>query len=158
MKKLLFLLLFIPFISFGQISIDMEYGTFDYYNGVRYRIIQEKDLNIVSQSINLNVEVAHIGYPIRTADLKVEKKDGRTRLTFTNFSIGNINSKSTRTNGNMEYEVNYADYYQINNVTMDSNLQNFKKSFINKYAQRLENAILNAVSNIISNNELEDDW
>jgi len=41
---------------------------------------------------------------------------------------------------------------------MDSDLQNFKKSFIDKYAQRLENAILNAVSNIISNNELEDDW
>jgi len=74
MKKLLLVLLFIPFISFGQNSIDMEYGTFDYSNGVRYRIIQEKDLNIDSQSINLNVKVSGIGYPIRKADLKVEKK------------------------------------------------------------------------------------
>ena len=55
-------------------SFDTEKGTFDYVNGVRYRAVFNEELDITSQIIKINAGVSLVGYPMRSANMKVEKK------------------------------------------------------------------------------------
>ena len=61
MKKLLLFLLIAPVLGFGQDKFKTDLGTFDYSNGVRYRAVFNSDLDIESQVIKINADVAFIG-------------------------------------------------------------------------------------------------
>ena len=156
MYRLITLLLFAPLISICQSTIKVEKGTFDYVNGVRYRAIFEKDLNIESQNIKINAEVTFVGYPIREAYMKVEKKEGRTRITVTEFSIGKVSSGYGYNVGNMTFYHQPSDY-EMENATWNYKRKVFKSSFVNNYAIKLEKSILQAIENLCNNVE-NDDW
>src|SRR6056300_888917 len=102
MKKIFLLLLFLPVLGFGQIT---EIGDFKIVNGqIIWQKVYDKDLKIESQDLKLQA----VGLPVMTttfwlsdisgAELVVEKKDGRTRLTVkkiysissTSIQIGNV--------------------------------------------------------------------
>jgi len=139
-------------------SFKTEYGTFDYANGVRYRAIFDKVLDIESQQIKINVDVTLIGYPMRTAEMKVEKKDGRTRITVTNFDFGEISSTGGGFYGGIYVGGDYTEYYKIDNVVWNEKKQTFVKSFINKYSKKLETSILLSVERLTKASDEDDDW
>ena len=93
MKKLLFLL--IPFLGLSQIT---ESGNFKIVNGqVIWQKVYDKDLKIESQDLKLQaLGLKNFNTPlyirdISGAELVVEKKDGRTRLTVKKiFSVSSI--------------------------------------------------------------------
>ena len=158
MKKLLILLLFIPLVSFGQDKFKTDLGgTFDYLNGVRYRAVYNSDLDIESQIIKINAGVSFIGYPMRTASMKVEKKDGKTRITVTDFSMGKVSSSGGVMVGGAFIGGDDTEYYEIDNVTWNEKKQSFRGSFVNNYSKKLEKSILNAVNRLVETNSSEDD-
>ena len=111
MKKLKLLLLIVPMLSVGQSEFKTKFGTFDYVNGVRYRAIFNQEMDIESQTIKIKAKVTGIGYPVRSAYLKVEKKDGRTRVTVSNFSIGDVKSTGAVLVGNVVVGSGNTEYY-----------------------------------------------
>jgi len=134
-----------------------EYGTFDYANGVRYKAIFDEDLNIESQLIKINANVTLVGYPMRTAEMKVDKKDGRTRITVTNFDFGEVSTTGGGLYGGVYVGGDYTEYYKIDVVVWNEKKQTFKKSFIDKYSKKLETSILLSVDRLAKASE-DDDW
>lgn len=157
MKKLLLFLLIAPVLGFGQDKFKTDLGTFDYSNGVRYRAVFNSDLDIESQVIKINADVAFIGYPMRSASMKVEKKDGKTRITVTDFSMGEVSSSGGVMVGNTFIGGDDTEYYKIDNVTWNEKKQSFKRSFVNNYSKKLEKSIMNAVNRLVEANSSEDD-
>jgi len=153
MKKLLLLLLIVPMVSFGQSSFKSSKGTFDYVNGVRYRVIFDEDLDIDSQVIKINSKVAQVSYPMTSAKMVVDKKDGRTRITVTEFSIGDVTGPvlNGTTGGSTEY-------YEMDNRVWNEKRQKFKGAFVKNYSKKIEKSILQAVDRLIKNTESGDDW
>ena len=159
MKKILILLLFIPLVSFGQDKFKTDLGTFDYSNGVRYRAVFNSDLSIDSQNIKINAGVSLIGYPMRSAFMEVDKKDGRTRITVTNFSMGDVSSVGGTVVGGVFIGGSDTEYYEMDNVTWNERKQSFKRAFIKNYSKKLEKSIIQAVQRLRDSNDSEnDDW
>ena len=147
----------LPIVGFSQSEIKTKFGTFDYYNGVRYRAIFNQDMDIESQTIKIKANITGIGYPVRSASMKVEKKDGRTRVTVTNFSIGDVESSGAVLVGNVIVGDDDTEYYQPDNVTWNDRKQSFRRSFVNRYSFQLEETIINAIKRMKDSNK-NDDW
>jgi len=150
MKKLILLLLFIPLVSLGQ----TEHLNFKIENSaVIWQKIYDKDLDVESQPIKLQA----IGLPKMTttfwlsdisgADMKVEKKDGRTRITLTKiFSI----SRNTINLGNVIQNPK-PTYIEEGYLKKGE----FKRLFIKKDGALVEEIILREIKALLPGN---DDW
>jgi len=163
MKRLLLILLCLPMIftdSYAQSSFvtNSGIGTFDYVNGVSYRAIFNEDLDIKSQIIKIKANVTLIGYPMRSAKMEVEKKEGRTRITVTNFDIGDVSSSGAVIVGNVVMGGDDTEYYKMDNVVWNEKKQMFRKSFVTKYSKKLEDSILLAIERLHNANSSDDDW
>ena len=91
--------------------------------------------------------------------MKVDKKEGKTRITVTNFSIGEVNLSGGVIVGNTVVGYDDMEYYKIDNITWNEKKQSFKKSFINNYSKKLEESIMRTVRQLIeSKNSENDDW
>ena len=91
--------------------------------------------------------------------MKVEKKDGKTRITVTDFSMGKVSSSGGVMVGGAFIGGDDTEYYEIDNVTWNEKKQSFRRSFVNNYSKKLEKSILNAVNRLIETNSSEDgDW
>lgn len=151
MKYLLLLLL--PILGFSQIT---EIGDFKIVNGqIIWRKVYEKDLKIESQDLKLQA----VGLPVMTttfwltdisgAELVVEKKDGRTRLTVKKiYSIS-----STKLDfGNVEQNVKPS---YIEDIYVKKKNGAFKNGFIKKDGKLINDIIVREINALLPSN---DDW
>lgn len=145
MKKLLLLLLITPIVMFGQI----QYGNFKINNGqVIWQKVFEKDLELESQELKLNVsglpllKTSQFVLDISGADLIVEKKDGRTRLTVRKI----YSTTNTLLFGPITV---YLEEIYINRKG------EFRKSFIKKNHKLIDEIIQKEIKNLVPKNE---DW
>ena len=150
MKKLTLLLLLIPILSFGQ----TEHLNFKVENSqIIWQKIYDEDLDIESQEIKLQA----IDLPTMTttfwlsdisgADMKVEKKDGRTRITLSKiFSV----SSTTMNFGSVlqNPKPTYAEKVYLKKGE-------FKRLFIKKDGALIEEIILREIKALLPGN---DDW
>jgi hypothetical protein len=145
-------------------KFNTEKGSFEYVNGVRYRTIFDKDLNIDSQYILITSNFSAFGFPVRSAKMTVEKKEGRTRITVTDFSVGEVSSSVSAVSGQSLGGVFYGnsvsdkEKHKMDNKVWDEGKQTFKNSFVNSYSQLLERSILMTIDRIIQDKESDDDW
>ena len=154
MKKLLLLLLIAPVLGFGQTEI----GNFKIKDGqVIWQKVYEEDLLIESQKLKLQA----IGLPVMTttfwltdisgAELVVEKKDGRTRLTVKKiYSIS-----STKLDfGNVEQNVKPSF---IEDMYIKKKNGTFKKLFIKKDGKLINDIIVREINALLPSND-DDNW
>jgi hypothetical protein len=153
MKKIFLLLLFLPVLGFGQIT---EIGDFKIVNGqIIWQKVYDKDLKIESQDLKLQA----VGLPVMTttfwlsdisgAELVVEKKDGRTRLTVkkiysissTSIQIGNVRENVTPT--------------FIEDIYIKNKNGAFRNSFIKKDGKLINDIIVREINALLPSN---DDW
>ena len=151
MKKLLFLL--IPFLGFSQIT---ELGNFKIVNGqVIWQKVYDKDLKIESQDLKLQA----LGLPSMTttfwlsdisgAELVVEKKDGRTRLT-----VKKIYSISSFSLDLGDVETNVTPSY-IEDIYVKKKNGSFRNGFIKKDGKLINDIIVREINALLPSN---DDW
>lgn len=145
MKKLLLLLLITPIVMYGQI----QYGNFKINNGqVIWQKVFEKDLKLESQELKLNVsglpllKTSQFVLDISGADLIVEKKEGRTRLTVRKI----YSTTNTLLFGPITV---YLEEIYINRKG------EFRKSFIKKNHKLIDEIIQKEIKNLVPKNE---DW
>lgn len=152
MKKLL-LLFFVPIVCFGQ---TYEIGNFKTENGlIVWQKIYDEGLNIKSQDLKLQA----IGLPTMTttmwlqdisgAELLVEKKGNRTRLTVK--KIYSVSSVSLDLGGIQE---NVTPTY-IEDVYLKKKDGTFRKGFIKKDAKLIDDIIVREINSLVPSN---DDW
>ena len=152
MKKLLFLL--IPFLGLSQIT---ELGNFKIVNGqVIWQKVYDKDLKIESQDLKLQaLGLKNFNTPpyirdISGAELVVEKKDGRTRLTVK--KIFSVSSISINWGGGIEDNVTptYLDEFMVRKKDAS-----FRKQFIKKDGKLINDIIVREINALLPSN---DDW
>ena len=154
MKKLLLLLLLAPVLCFGQTEI----GNFKIKDGqVIWQKVYEEDLQIESQKLKLQA----IGLPVMTttfwltdisgADLVVEKKDGRTRLTVR--KIYSISSVSI-TIGDVQENVTPT---YLEEIYVKKKNGEFRNSFIKKDGKLINDIIEREINALLPSND-DDDW
>lgn len=154
MKKLLLLLLIAPVLGFGQTEI----GSFKIKDGqVIWQKVYEEDLQIESQKLKLQA----IGLPVMTttfwltdisgADLVVEKKDGRTRLT-----VRKIHSISSVSISLDNVHQNVTPTY-LGEIYLKKKNGEFRNSFIKKDGKLINDIIEREINALIPNND-DDDW
>lgn len=154
MKKLLIILLIAPVLCFGQIEI----GNFKIKDGhVIWQKVYEEDLQIESQNLKLQA----IGLPVMTttfwltdisgADLVVEKKDGRTRLTVR--KIYSISSVSI-TIGDVQENVTPT---YLEEIYVKKRNGEFRNSFIKKDGKLINDIIEREINALLPSNA-DDDW
>lgn len=154
MKKLLLFLLLAPVFGFGQTEI----GNFKIKDGqVIWQKVYEEDLQIESQKLKLQA----IGLPVMTttiwlrdisgADLIVEKKDGRTRLTVR--KIYSISSVSI-TIGDVQENVTPT---YLEEIYVKKKNGEFRNSFIKKDGKLINDIIEREINALLPSND-DDDW
>jgi len=152
MKKLLYVIFFISIPSIAQ----FEVGNFKAENGkVVWQKVYEEDLPLESGEIKLRA----VGLPRMTttifitqlqgADMKVEKKEGRTRITITNIrSFLNI----TMRGGVAEVDTGGDTY--AGEIYISKNTGAFKKKFLKKDGRILNEIIEREINDLLP----KDDW
>lgn len=154
MKKLLLFLLLAPVLCFGQTEI----GNFKIKDGqVIWQKVYEEDLQIESQNLKLQA----IGLPVMTttiwlrdisgADLIVEKKDGRTRLTVR--KIYSISSVSI-TIGDVQENVTPT---YLEEIYVKKKNGEFRNSFIKKDGKLINDIIEREINALLPSND-DDNW
>jgi hypothetical protein len=154
MKKLLLFLLLAPVLCFGQTEI----GNFKIKDGqVIWQKVYEEDLQIESQNLKLQA----IGLPVMTttfwltdisgADLVVEKKDGRTRLTVR--KIYSISSVSI-TIGDVQENVTPT---YLEEIYVKKRNGEFRNSFIKKDGKLINDIIEREINALLPSND-DDNW
>ena len=154
MKKLLLFLLLAPVLGFGQTEI----GNFKIKDGqVIWQKVYEEDLQIESQNLKLQA----IGLPVMTttiwlrdisgADLIVEKKDGRTRLTVR--KIYSISSVSI-TIGDVQENVTPT---YLEEIYVKKKNGEFRNSFIKKDGKLINDIIEREINALLPSND-DDNW
>lgn len=152
MKKLLYLIFLISFPSIAQ----FEVGSFKAENGkVVWQKVYDGDLPLESGEIKLRA----IGLPRMTttifitqltgADMKVEKKEGRTRITITNIFCVLSTSMST---GSFTIDGNPVTY--AGEIYVSKNTGAFKKKFLKKDGRILNDIIEREITDLLP----KDDW
>ena len=151
MKKLLIIL--IPFFGFSQIT---EIGDFKIVNGqIIWQKVYDKDLKIESQDLKLQAvglkafETPPYIRDISGAQLVVEKKDGRTRLTVK--KIFSISSYSLDFGG---VEENVKPTY-LEALMVKKKDASFRKQFIKKDGKLINDIIVREINALLPSN---DDW
>lgn len=153
MKKLLYLIFFISIPSIAQ----FEVGSFKAENGkVVWQKVYDGDLPLESGEIKLRA----IGLPRMTttifitqltgADMKVEKKEGRTRITITNICAYLNYSAMGRAAYADEGTCTYAGEGYIS-----QNSGAFKKKFLKKDGRILNEIIEREINDLLPK---DDDW
>ena len=93
MKKIIILLLFIPLVSLGQDSSTSRLGNkWIYDNTLYYEIIYNNDLDV--QDGYIDIKITRTGYItsfLEGASIKVQKKEGKTRVLVYDFQMGSEN-------------------------------------------------------------------
>jgi hypothetical protein len=152
MKNLVFLFLLVATPCLAQ----FEVGNFKAENGkVVWQKVYEEDLPLESGEIKLRA----VGLPRMTttifitqlqgADMKVEKKEGRTRITITNIFSFFSTSVST---GSYTIEGNPNTY--AGDIYVSKNSGAFKKKFLKKDGRILNEIIEREISDLLP----KDDW
>ena len=143
-----------PVLCFGQTEI----GNFKIKDGqVIWQKVYEEDLQIESQKLKLQA----IGLPVMTttfwltdisgADLVVEKKDGRTRLTVR--KIYSISSVSI-TIGDVQENVTPT---YLEEIYVKKKNGEFRNSFIKKDGKLINDIIEREINALLPSND-DDDW
>ena len=154
MKKLLLFLLLAPVLCFGQTEI----GNFKIKDGqVIWQKVYEEDLQIESQNLKLQA----IGLPVMTttiwlrdisgADLIVEKKDGRTRLT-----VRKIYSLSSVSITIGDVQENVTPTY-LEEIYVKKKNGEFRNSFIKKDGKLINDIIEREINALLPSND-DDNW
>ena len=134
MKKLILLLLYIPFVSFSQGNFKITSN-----KELVWEKIIDEDIKIESQEINLKSTTNKVIYlrDINSAELTVQHKNGKTR-----FYVKNIKSKTS-----LDYEPDNIDGVVINKKG------EFRKFFVSRGDYKfLEESINNAINSLIEEN------
>tara|TARA_B100001057_G_scaffold192571_1_gene193488 strand:- start:498 stop:962 length:465 start_codon:yes stop_codon:yes gene_type:complete len=154
MKKLITLLFF---FATTIIYSQTEIGNFKIKDGrLIWQKVYDENLNLESQDLKLRA----VGLPKMTttffiqdisgAKLKVQKKDGRTRLTVSEM----ISTPSAKINTGYVEETGkdmYAEDFYVNRKGI------FKKLFIKKDAEIIHNIILGEITRLLGDDD-DDDW
>ena len=151
MKKLLIFL--IPFFGFSQIT---EIGDFKIVNGqIIWQKVYDKDLKIESQDLKLQAvglkafETPPYIRDISGAELVVEKKEGRTRLTVK--KIFSISSYSLDFGG---VEENVKPTY-LEELMVKKKDASCRKQFIKKDGKLINDIIVREINALLPSN---DNW
>lgn len=155
MKKI-FVIILLGFLS-SSVFAQTEIGNFKIVDGkVIWQKVFEQDLEIESQ----DVELRAVGLPLMTttfwlsdiagAKLKVDKKDGRTRLTFSDiFSIS-----STKLDfGQVEQNVKPS---YLNEIYVNNKKGVFKNLFLKKDGKLINDIIELKIKELLDTDS--DDW
>ena len=149
----LIFLLVIPTLIFGQ----KEFGNFKIENGlIMWQKVYEEDLNLESQKLSLQP----IGLPTLTtkiwlqtlygAELVVEKKDGRTRVTVKKiFAVSNRKPLF----GSVEENVTTPTY--IEDVYVKKKNGEFRPLFLRKDGDLINTIIEREINALLPS---DDDW
>lgn len=155
MKKLLYIIFFISIPSIAQ----FEVGNFKAENGkVVWQKVYDEDLPLESGNINLNGHLPNefrekkiysslFMTKLKGADMGVEKREGKTRITLTNIYA--------------EFEVSYinGNKFEGGRTTAFDEYVNkktgvFKKKFLKKYERILNEIIEREINDLLP----KDDW
>ena len=148
----LIFLLVIPTLIFGQ----KEFGNFKIENGlIMWQKVYEEDLNLESQKLSLQA----IGLPTMTttnwlqdisgAELVVEKKDGRTRVTVKKiFAVSSVKLDF----GNVEQNVTPT---YIEDVYVKKKNGEFRPLFLRKDGDLINTIIEREINALLPS---DDDW
>ena len=156
MKKLVFFFLLIPLVSFGQTAV----GDFKIDNGeIIWQKIYDDSLKIESQDLSLKA----VGLPLMSTtfwlqDLEggkliVNHKNGKTRLTIKD--IYSISSAALNYGGVM---TNPDKPSYAHEVYIKRKKGVFKKLFLKKDGNLLNQIIVKEISSLINENSNDDDW
>ena len=142
MNKLLLTLL----VSF---SLNAQFKIQD--GNLIWQKVFEKDLDLKNQRIRLNPKSYAYIYWISFADMKVEKKDGKTRITLTEwYKTGDSNTLETNTIfGDIDYD--------LTNLVVKRKTGEIRKGFAKKSAGLLNDAILIAIERLLKEDK-NDNW
>jgi hypothetical protein len=209
MKKLLLILLCLPFIGFGQddcgeepknpnkfnnssnnnspkyrkykkdlaewkkciAEIVVEQGPIKaksrlgnqwiYDNTLFYEIVYEEDLNIKDGHIEISITKGmRTSSYLEGATIKVQKKDGRTRVLVYDFEMGSDNVGSAFGLGLGIAGASIEQTYNFTDIVFDRRKNMFKIYYKKSWFEKAERGILEAVENKsgASKEILNDDW
>ena len=161
MKKLLILLLFIPLVSFGQDFTSSRLGNkWIYDNVLYYEVIFDEDLNLDDGYINIKMlkTIAVTSY-LKGAKIKVQKKNGRTRVLVYDFDMGSDNFGGGTLLGGMAVGGSTEQTYVFSDQVYNSNKKKWKRFVRGINSERVEKAILKAIRNNAGvTDKILDDW
>lgn len=154
MKNLIILLIFS-----ARLVAQTEIGNFKINEGeILWQKVYEKDLPIDSQDIMLRA----IGLPRMTttfwltdiagAKMKVQKKEGRTRITISDiYSVSSTKLDFGTVEENVKPSFAESIYLKRNKGT-------FSKLFLRKDHKLINDIIEKSISKLLSSAEEDDDW
>ena len=125
-------------------------------NEMVWQMVYEKDLNIESQKITYKGFSAWSDafiYWIQTADMIVEKKDGRTRVTVKNWATANKTSIGVVGGGII---AGGTIEYNLSRMAIKRKKQVIRKSFLGEPARKLHNQTREIIGQL--HNGENNDW
>ena len=160
MKKLLLLLLFIPLISFGQDSTTSRLGNkWIYDNTLYYEVIYNNDLEVQDGYIDIKItRTAYVTSFLVGASIKVQKKEGKTRILVYDFKMGVENVGIGSLIGGVGFGASTEQTYNFTDQVYNTKKMKWDRFVRAKRSERVEKGILEAITNKAGISEKILDW
>jgi hypothetical protein len=154
----------------GPVKADSKLGNkWIYDNNLYYEIIYNEDINIKDGKIKIlltkdNVFPLNKSSYLEGATIKVQKKDGRTRVLVYDFEMGsdkNGGAFGTTTSGiSMAFGSSTEQTYNFTDIVFNRDKHSYKRWIKHKSLETVERGIIEAIENKagVSKELLNDEW
>ncbi len=146
----------------GPIKADSRLGNkWIYDNNLFYEVIYEEDLEIEEGHIDISITKGLMSSSyLKGATIKVQKKNGRTRVLVYDFEMGTDDWGSLTGFGNVAFGSSTEQTYNFIDNVFNRKTYTFKKWITMSWFDKVETGILEGIANKAgaSKDILNEDW